>query len=93
MIFPKWYIASFCKTCTDGRNWAQYGDNHKGGCLVFKTHDSSYGKGLKLKVCNAYSSTQGKIYNYTIEPLRRGCKKTKEKAASRKRKDAAFFVV
>ena len=31
MIFPKWYIASFCKTCTDGRNWAQYGDNHKGG--------------------------------------------------------------
>ena len=70
MIFPKWYIASFCKTCTDGRNWAQYGDNHKGVCLVFKTHDSSYGKGLKLKVCNAYSSTQGKIYNYTIEPLR-----------------------
>ncbi len=70
MTFPKWYIASFCKSYTDGRTWAQYGDSHRGICLVFNTHDSANGKGLKLKVCNAYSSTQGKIYNYNIEPLK-----------------------
>lgn len=70
MTFPKWYIASFCKTCTDGRNWAQYGDSHRGVCLVFKTHSTSNGKGLKLKVCNEYCSTRGKIFNYHIEPLK-----------------------
>lgn len=70
MTFPKWYIASFCKTCTDGRNWAQYGDNHRGVCLVFKTHSTTNGKGLKLKVCNEYCSTRGKIFNYHIEPLK-----------------------
>lgn len=70
MTFPKWYIASFCKTCTDGRNWAQYGDNHRGVCLVFKTHSTTNGKGLKLKVCNKYCSTRGKIFNYHIEPLK-----------------------
>lgn len=70
MTFPKWYIASFCKTCTDGRNWAQYGDNHRGVCLVFKTHSTTNGKCLKLKVCNEYCSTRGKIFNYHIEPLK-----------------------
>ena len=66
MTFPKWYIASFCKTCTDGRNWAQYGDSHRGVCLVFKTHSTTNGKGLKLMVCNEYCSTRGKIFNYHI---------------------------
>lgn len=70
MTFPKWYIASFCKTCTDGRNWAQYGDSHRGVCLVFKTHSTTNGKGLKLMVCNEYCSTRGKIFNYYIKPLK-----------------------
>lgn len=70
MTFPQWYVASFCKSCNDGRNWAQYGDSHKGVCLIFKTHNTTNGKGIKLKVCNEYSTSQGKIYRYDIKPLK-----------------------
>ena len=68
--FPNWYLVSFCKNCTDVRNWAQYGDYNKGICLVFRTHDSSIGRGLRLKTCHSWSSDKGKIFEQHIEPLR-----------------------
>ena len=69
MVFPKWYIASFCKNCTNTRNWAQYGDSNKGVCLIYRTHQGALGRGLQLKTCHEYSSDKGKIFNNHIEPL------------------------
>lgn len=70
MIFPKWYIVSFCKNCTNTRNWAQYGDCNKGVCLIYRTHQQEGGgRGLRLKTCNQYSSSKGKIYQNHIEML------------------------
>lgn len=69
MVFPKWYIASFCKNCTNTRNWAQYGDSNKGVCLIYRTHHGALGRGLRLKTCHEYSSSKGRIFNNHIEPL------------------------
>jgi hypothetical protein len=69
MVFPKWYIVSFCKNCTNTRNWAQYGDSNKGVCLLYRTHQGSLGRGLRLKTCHEYSTSKGKIFNNHIEPL------------------------
>lgn len=70
MVFPKWYIVSFCKNCTNARNWAQYGDSNRGVCLIYRTHQGSAGRGLRLKTCHAYSTGKGKIIENHIEPLR-----------------------
>lgn len=70
MVFPKWYIASFCKKCTDTRNWAQYGDFHRGVCLIFRTHQGAMGRGMNLKTCHEYSSSKGRIIRNHIEPLK-----------------------
>lgn len=70
MTFLQWYVASFCKNCNDGVNWVRYGDCHKGVCLIFKTHAATNGRGVKLKVCHEYSSSQGKQYKYYIEQLK-----------------------
>lgn len=69
MVFPKWYIVSFCKNCTNTRNWAQYGDSNKGICLIYRTHQGIAGRGLRLKTCQEYSNSKGKIYSNHIEPL------------------------
>ena len=69
MVFPKWYIASFCKNCTNTRNWAQYGDSNKGVCLIYRTHHGALGRGLRFKMCHEYSRSKGRIYNNYIEPL------------------------
>lgn len=69
MVFPKWYIASFCKNCTNTRNWAQYGDSNKGVCLIYRTHQGPLGRGLRLKTCHEYSTGKGRILNNHIEPL------------------------
>lgn len=69
MVFPKWYIVSFCKNCTNTRNWAQYGDSNKGVCLIYRTHHGALGRGLRFKMCHEYSRSKGRIYNNYIEPL------------------------
>lgn len=70
MVFPKWYIASFCKSCTDTRNWAQYGDYNRGICLIFRTHQGTSGRGIRLKTCNSFSTSQGRIISNSVEPLK-----------------------
>ena len=69
MIFPNWYIASFCKDCTSARNWAHYADSSRGICLIHKTHDGPYGRGLQIKTCHEYSTNKGRIIENHIEPL------------------------
>lgn len=69
MIFPQWYVVSFCRNCTNTRNWAQYGDSNKGICLIYRTHASALGRGIKLKTCHSFSTASGKIYENHVEPL------------------------
>lgn len=37
-IYPDWYSASFLTDNTNLAIWGHYGDNHRGTCLIFKTH-------------------------------------------------------
>lgn len=69
MVFPKWYIVSFCRNCTNTRNWAQYGDSNRGVCLIYRTHQGATGRGLRIKTCHEYSTSKGKIIKNHIEPL------------------------
>lgn len=59
MIYPRWYIASFCKGCTNTRNWVHYADGSKGICLIHKTHNGAFCKGLKIKICHEFSTYEG----------------------------------
>lgn len=70
VAFPDWYLTSFCKNCTNVRNWAQYGDSHKGICLIFRTHDSISGKGIRLNTSHKYDIHDGNVYEKHIEPLK-----------------------
>ena len=69
MIYPRWYVASFCKDCTSTRNWAHYADASKGICLIHKTRNGAFGRGLKIKTCHEISSKTGRKYENHIEPL------------------------
>lgn len=69
MVYPRWYVASFCKDCTSTRNWAHYADASKGICLIHKTHIGAFGKGLKIKTCHEISTNKGRKYDNHIEPL------------------------
>ena len=69
MVFPKWYIVSFCRNCTNTRNWAQYGDSNRGVCLIYRMHQGPLGRGLRLKTCQGYSTGRGKIIANHIEKL------------------------
>lgn len=69
MIYPRWYIASFCKDCTSARNWAHYADASRGICLIHKTYNCAFGKGLKIKTCHEFSTHEGRKYENHIEPL------------------------
>ena len=76
MIFPKWYVASFCTDCTSKRNWAHYADSSKGICLIFKKHKYADAEGIRIKTChqvmfgkNRSADENGRIYENHIEPL------------------------
>ncbi len=52
MVFPQWYLISFCTDCTSKRNWAHYADASKGVCLVYKKHKGPMGEGIRIKTCH-----------------------------------------
>ena len=35
LLFPAWYTACFSKSYHNASMWANYGDGHKGVCLIF----------------------------------------------------------
>jgi len=39
LIYPRWYVACFIKSCSNSAIWGSYGDNHKGICLIYKSKE------------------------------------------------------
>lgn len=56
LMFPKWYTACFMSTCTDSSVWGNYGDNHKGVCLIYESEEENEKSCLSLNIRNEYSS-------------------------------------
>ena len=67
-LFPDWYVACFLRSCSNSSIWANYGDRHKGVCLIFKTDDdNSGGDCIALKQITGYSN-RGADWRYS--PMR-----------------------
>ena len=49
LLWPKWYTACFMKSCHNSSVWGNYGDNHKGVCLIFEAEETSKSKNLELR--------------------------------------------
>ena len=60
LVYPNWYTACFSKNCSNSAAWANYGDNHKGVCLIFRENHDSKEAGLTLitRTRNVPNSTQ-----------------------------------
>jgi hypothetical protein len=69
LMFPKWYVSSFCNTYTNSRMWADYADDHKGACLIFKVSQENSGKTIRLYTCHECSGKEGYIYEFHQETL------------------------
>ena len=48
LLWPKWYTACFMKSCHNSSVWGNYGDNHKGVCLIFEAEEANKSKNLEL---------------------------------------------
>lgn len=48
LLYPDWYTACFMTDYTNSSVWGNYGDNHKGVCLIFKTKDNNGKKVITL---------------------------------------------
>ena len=48
LLWPKWYPACFTKSYHNSSVWAQYGDSHKGACLIFEPVETDQLNSLEL---------------------------------------------
>ena len=49
LLWPSWYAACFTNSCHNSSVWGNYGDSHKGVCLIFDNSETNIGKGLSLR--------------------------------------------
>ncbi|MFV3316465.1 hypothetical protein [Pseudomonas sp. NY15374] len=49
LMYPRWYVACFMKSCSNSAIWGSYGDNHKGICLIYNSATAGANEGLTLK--------------------------------------------
>ena len=60
LLWPQWYTACFAKGYHDSSSWANYGNHHKGVCLIFEASDTEDASSLSLKrVTGSSSGRQG----------------------------------
>lgn len=71
LLWPKWYAACFAKSYHNSSLWANYGDSHKGACLIFDTDESSNSRALSLKRVTGWSSdSKGDVKErWGLEPM------------------------
>ena len=48
LLWPKWYTACFTKSYHNSSIWGNYGDKHKGACLIFEGVEKDESDSLKL---------------------------------------------
>ena len=63
VMYPNWFTACFMSRATNSSIWGNYGDNHKGACLVFETEvDESTKPYLTLDNTIVGAGSKGKIF-------------------------------
>ena len=63
LIFPEWYVACFMEECTNSSAWGNYGDNHKGVCLIFNTGTEQERRYIDLE-CNNRKGKGGLVRHH-----------------------------
>ena len=48
LLWPEWYAACFTKSYNNSSLWGNYGDRHKGACLVFEADDTADSRTMAL---------------------------------------------
>ena len=55
LLYPDWYVACFMRDFRNSSVWGNYGDNHKGVCLIFAAETTSGKSCLKLNQFSVHS--------------------------------------
>lgn len=60
LIYPEWYVACFMSehSITNSSMWANYGDNHKGACLIFNSEMANNKHSISLNQITGYGSSE-----------------------------------
>lgn len=58
LLWPQWYVACLSKSFHNSSLWGNYGDNHKGACLLFESIESDETDSLALNRVTGYSSSR-----------------------------------
>ena len=58
LLFPDWYVACFLRTYSNSSIWANYGDHHRGACLIFQTDKDSNKDHITLNKVSGYSNKE-----------------------------------
>ena len=61
LLWPRWYTACFAKSYHSASSWANYGDGHKGVCLIFDDESdlTNNASTLELNTVTGWSSGAG----------------------------------
>lgn len=68
LVHNEWYAACFTGNFNNSSMWGHYGDQHKGVCLIFKTHKINDEPHLKLYRINGTGGSKGDMrphYGYS----------------------------
>lgn len=61
VLYPSWYAACFTRDYGNSSMWANYGDGHKGICLIFESETHDGANSLTLNAVTGYSN-HGKMW-------------------------------
>ena len=64
LLYPNWHVACFLGDYRNSSVWGNYGDNHKGICLMFRTVHDGERNSIALNQITSYSN-KGEEWNYT----------------------------
>ena len=64
LLYPDWYVACFLQSYNNSSLWANYGDQHRGSCLILATDDTADEDSISLKRITGYSN-KGPDWRYS----------------------------
>ena len=56
ILYPDWHVACFLRSYSNSSTWGNYGDSHKGVCLIFQTDHDGERISMPLKQITGYSN-------------------------------------
>ena len=56
ILYPNWHVACFLRSYSNSSTWGNYGDSHKGVCLIFQTDHDGERISMPLKQITGYSN-------------------------------------